>query len=264
MSWEPSASQIVAFHEQGYLVIESLIEPSRVALLRAAFDELLDRWSAECSVSRERYLQVISQWTNVWEKHPQFATQVHHPRMLAIVRGLLGVPALRLFHDHLIFKPGRAEELRSATIPWHQDFPFWPVDAPRAVSCWLALDDVSADSGAMRFMPGAHLEGEEPPVDFLCRQKDWGARAADAVPIEVPAGGAVFHSCLSWHMSPPNHSVRDRRAYITIMLDAACRWQPAHADWHPMNKRVTVEPGQPFNEDVFPILGRDDSPAVSP
>lgn len=246
-----TAEQIRLFHATGFLIVPRVVDPRTIEHLRASHDELLDRWALECDVPREQYERVVSQWTGLHEQHPAFAAQLHHPQVVAVARELLGTQRIQLFHDHLISKPPGV----SATIPWHQDYPLWPVDRPRALSCWLALDDADAESGAMYFMPGAHLEGEQPPVDFLRKTKDWGARESAKVPTAVKAGDCIFHSCLSWHTSPPNTSNRPRRAFISIMMNADCRYAPAHSGWHPMNACVTVEPGQPFNTDRFPILG---------
>ena len=40
--------------------------------------------------------------------------------------------------------------------PWHQDESYWP-DLPdkRAVSCWVAIDDVTVENGCMWFVPGS-------------------------------------------------------------------------------------------------------------
>ena len=156
---------------------------------------------------------------------------------------LISCQRVRLFHDHVISKPPEY----SHTIPWHQDYPYWPVSAPRAVSLWLALDDADAESGCMHFMPGAHREGERPAVDFLNDRTDWGERIQQQTAVPVPAGWGIFHHCLSWHTSPPNRSLRPRRAHITVFLDAACTYMPSHSGWHPMNKRVRIAPDEIFS-----------------
>ncbi len=239
------------FHEQGHLVVESLIPPEQVARLRAAFAEQTVRWAEEIDTPLSEYLEVVSQWTNVWEHNPVFRAQLHNPRAAAIAAELLDCDRVRVFHDHLIVKPPHG----GATIPWHRDLPNLPIAEPRALSCWIALDDVTADSGAMRFMPGGHREPMTTSIDFLNEAKVWGEREADAVPVAVPAGSAIFHHSLSWHTSPPNTTANWRRAYITIYIDARCTFAPERAAWHPMAGRVTVAPGAVFNEDAFPILG---------
>ena len=242
------------FQRESYLVLGPLVDGPTLVGLRSAFEELELAWAAECDVSIERYRSVVSEWTGLWKQHGAFARQLHHPEVEQIARALLGVERLQLFHDHLISKPPEY----SSTVPWHQDYPFWPIDAPRALSCWLSLDGAVIEAGALRFMPGAHREGERPPVDFLQRNKDWGPREKDAIAVPVEPGCIIFHSCLSWHMSPPNQTDRPRRAYIAILMDADCRWEPDHAAWHPMNDLVSVGRGEQLNTDRFPLIRRSD------
>ena len=225
----------------------------QVARLRQAFEDQVAAWAAEIDTPLDDYLAVVSQWTNVWEHNAVFRAQLFHQRAAAIAAELIGCEKVRVLHDHLIVKPPHGGH----TIPWHRDLPNWPVAEPRAVSCWLALDDVTAESGAMRFMLGGHKEPITSSIDFLNEAKTWGDREAEAVPVPVPAGWAIFHHCLSWHTSPPNTTSRWRRAYITIYLDATCTYDPTRAGWHPVASRVTVPPGAVFNEDAFPTLGPD-------
>lgn len=252
---EVSLEQLATFQRQGHLVVGPLVSPARIDALRHAFEEQSSRWAAEIDTPLDEYLSVVSQWTNVWERNAVFAEQLHDQRAAAIAAQLIGCERVRVFHDHLIVKPPHAGD----TIPWHRDLPNWPIAEPRGVSCWLALDDVTVESGAMRFMPGGHRESMTRSLDFLNESKDWGEREADAVPVPVPAGSAIFHHCLSWHSSPPNRTNGWRRAYITVYLDATCTFDPRRGAWHPMAGRVTVPPGAVFNEDAFPILGGRDA-----
>ncbi len=239
------------FDRDGFLPFEHLIDAAGIAGLRAALASLQARWAAELGAAVGDYVRVVSQWTNLWESHPAFAAQLRSPIATEIAAELIGCDRIRVFHDHLISKPPEA----NGAVPWHQDYPYWPVSSPRAVSCWLALDDVTIESGCMHFMPGAQREGEHAAVDFLNDRKEWGPRTQDIVAVPLRAGDCVFHHCLSWHTTPRNSTNLDRRAYITILMDAACRWDPDHSRWHPMNKRVTVVPGDVFNDDAFPVVG---------
>lgn len=248
---EISQEQHAIFEELGHLVVGPLVPPDQVGRLRLAFEAQTAAWAEQIDTELDDYLSVVSQWTNVWEHNAAFREQLYHPRAAAIAAELIGCERVRVFHDHLIVKPPKGGE----TIPWHRDLPNWPVAEPRAVSCWLALDDVTPASGAMRFMPGGHREPITRSIDFLNEARDWGDREAEAVPVGVPAGWAIFHHCLSWHTSPPNTTEGWRRAYITIYLDATCTFDPSRAGWHPMAGRVSVPPGAVFNEDAFPTLG---------
>ena len=248
---ELTREQLALFHEQGFLVVGPILPPEDVARLRRAFEDQAAAWATEIDTPLDEYLSVVSQWTNVWEQNDVFRSQLFHQRVAAVAAELIGCEKVRLFHDHLIVKPPHG----GGTIPWHRDLPNWPIAEPRVVSCWLALDDVTPESGAMRFMLGGHKEPITRSIDFLNEAKEWGEREKDAVPVAVPAGSAIFHHCLSWHTSPPNATAGWRRAYITIHMDANCTFDPTRASWHPMAGRVTVPKGSVFNEDAFPTLG---------
>lgn len=253
---ETTTEQRALFEAQGHLLVEQVASAGEIGRLVAAFEQQVATWSAEIDTPLEEYLAVVSQWRNVWERNETFRDRLHHPRSAAIAAELIGCDEVRVFHDHLIVKPPHG----GATIPWHRDFPNIPVAEPRAVSCWLALDDVTVDSGAMRFMPGGHKEPMTPALDFLNEKKEWGDRESEAVAVAVPAGSAIFHHCLSWHTSPANRTARWRRAYIIIYLDATCTFDCSRGAWHPMASRVTVPAGSVFNEDVFPTLGGRSTP----
>ena len=241
------------FREFGWTVIPGLVSPLEAEALGRAFDAQAAQWARDIETPLAEYLDVVSQWTNVWEHNEVFRQRLFCPRAASIAAALIDCDRVRVFHDHLIAKPPQA----GATIPWHRDLPNWPIAEPRALSCWLALDDAPAEAGAMRFMPGGHRLPMTRSIDFLneAEAKDWGARAAEVVAVPVKAGDAVFHHCLSWHSSPPNHTDRWRRAYVTIYLDARCTYDPARAAWHPMAKRIRVAVGEVFDDEQFPILG---------
>lgn len=247
--------QKATFADQGWLLVGPLIDREQVRRLQSAFDARMRVFADEIEVPVEEYLQVVSQWTNLWEHDAVFRRQMHDPMLADLACQLIGCDQVRVLHDHLIAKPPH----QGNTIPWHRDLPNWPVGEPRALSCWLALDDVTVESGAMRFMPGGHKEPMTRSIDFLNEAKDWGDREEEAVAVPVPAGWAVFHHCLSWHTSPPNSTSGWRRAYITICLDATCTYDPDRAGWHPITDRVTVPAGSVFNDDGFPILGRPEA-----
>ncbi|TGO03357.1 hypothetical protein PN36_08175 [Candidatus Thiomargarita nelsonii] len=242
--------QIQFFHKESYIAVGPLVDESKTQQLKNTFSQLQRQWAQEQGESLEDYCRVLSQWTNLWKQHLLFEAQIHHANITAIARQLLGVSEIQLFHDHLISKP----PVHSKAVPWHQDYAFWPVDKPRALSAWLALDDVTEKSGCLEFLPGAHLDGEQAPQDFLGSDKDWGERQTEVRKVPVPAGWVIFHNCLSWHMTAPNQTHQERCAFICIYMDANCHWKPNHSEWHPTNDQVSVAPGECFNMDEFPLI----------
>ena len=74
---------------------------------------------------------------NLWRRVPLFAEEIERGRLAALAMELLEAPSLRLFQDLLISKPPGTSEI----LKWHQDFSYWPLDAPRGITLWIALDD---------------------------------------------------------------------------------------------------------------------------
>ena len=133
-----------------------------------------------------------------------------------LARHLLEVEQVRGW-GHMIRKPARIGE----SLPWHQDEAYWdPGFDYRALGCWMPLDDATIESGCMSMIPGSHLGdivphrhlNDDPNVEGL-ETISAPVRAAEAVPLPTPAGGAVLHHCRMLHMSGPNVSANVRRAY---------------------------------------------------
>ncbi len=118
---------------------------------------------------------------------------------------------------HMIRKPPRDTE--SGALPWHQDEAYWDRSFKyHATSCWMPLDPATVESGCMSFIPGSHRSGvrEHRPTGGDFATHVVSVEDVDntlAVPVPVPAGGAVFHHCRTLHSSGPNRSARVRRAY---------------------------------------------------
>ena len=122
-------------------------------------------------------------------------------------------------------------ELRDAAegseFPWHQDYPYWYVavgeEAQDVVTAIVFLDDATVDNGALRVIPGSHLNGPvrrnpSDPTRFLTDPT--AVDTAGAVVIEAPAGTVVWFGAFLVHCSAPNRTTGHRRALLPS-------WQPA-------------------------------------
>ena len=91
---------------------------------------------------------------NMWKREPSYEAAIHNPLIAGTARGLLDTPEVRLWHDQIISKPPHD----NGHFGYHHDFFFWPLSPPNIVSCWLALDDATVDSGCMHVMPKSHKD----------------------------------------------------------------------------------------------------------
>ena len=85
-----------------------------------------------------------------------------HPRLAETAARLLGVDAVRLWHDQALYKePGGRE-----TDP-HQDHPYWPIVETNTITAWIPFDGSTLESGAMGYLPGSHRLGLREFVEHL-------------------------------------------------------------------------------------------------
>jgi hypothetical protein len=119
--------------------------------------------------------------------------------------------AVRYLNDLVVCK--RAEDVATH---FHQDQN--GLDRLGSLMFWFALDEVTPEMGAMRFLSGAHREG---PLGFVPREGDildLYPKLLDlyewSPPLHyLPGDATVHHGCMI-HGTPPNATDRPRWAYI--------------------------------------------------
>ena len=133
-------------------------------------------------------------------------------------------------------------------VPWHQDlaiavakriettgFGPWSVkdgivhvQPPQhfladMITIRLHLDDCVADNGALRVLPGSHLNGELSAAAI----SDWARRRAPVV-CEIPKGGALLMRPLLLHASSPAKNPSHRRV---LHVEYAAKDLPNGLKW---------------------------------
>ncbi len=241
--------QAAQFDRDGFLILDRLLDEASVELARHSLDRILAGQYQE-----DRRPPALQS-----SPHPIFgdARTTHwviNGRLLdadvwsLVTRAELGRTAARLLdtsavsviEDQLLDKPPGG-----APLATHQDYRYWQFStSPRMLTCWIALDDMSADIGTVHVVPGSHRWGQQAvernvAEDF--RDSVDGAanylRVAEALrppdaelqftPVLVPAGGGVLFHSLTIHSSGPNTTDRRRRALSIHYAAAECRIIPA-------------------------------------
>ena len=127
----------------------------------------------------------------------------------------------------------------------HQDYPYWVGVAEQPenlVTAWVALDDSTIANGALEVIPGSHKQGRVPGKQggMAFEENEIDPATFDTsgmIPVEVPAGGAIFFGPFLVHRSAPNTSAKDRRAILYTyqqgrllnMRESTRRWLHAMA-----------------------------------
>ena len=220
-----TAEQVSAFHTHGYVKLGPLLDDATVELLRREYDRefALARSGASAfrnlaiddtddvaakNQAEEQMLQIMQ----MCERNLHFRRMLYHEPILDCVEDLIG-PNIQLFHDQALYKPAH----HGGPVFWHQDNAYWQCVPANLVSCWMTLDDVTVDNGAMQVIPGSHVQALEHDRSASSNALLDSADQVDgsqAVAIELPAGGAMLHHCQTFHYTAPNNTPRERRAFI--------------------------------------------------
>ena len=147
----------------------------------------------EARTCRREYDRLRSQWpcsTNMMRV-------ILSERLLDVVRRILGPHAV-LFNEQYIVKQSRSGI--AGAFKWHRDSDSLvnagiSLDNISYISIWVPLDDVTRENGCLFVKPMMH-------------------DGCDPVPLELPRGSAVIMSHLLFHMSGPNTTLFQRRAWM--------------------------------------------------
>ena len=114
--------------------------------------------------------------------------------------------------------------------PAHQDGFYFKLDPPHALTMWMALEDVDAGNGCIRYVKGSHLDGMREhgrtgTLGFSQGMTDFGSGddLAREEPQPASPGDLLAHHALTIHRADGNSSpTRTRRAlgFIFYSVDA--------------------------------------------
>ena len=208
-----------SFEREGYLVLERALPADALAALRAEADHALvwheGEIAARKTVDRLNYVGEHYFIPGRSRERAALADYMRSDVMVELARALVG-PEAYLFIELFILK------LPHNRVPfgWHQDHGY--VDAygfghyAPNVSVWAALDDVTAENGALEVLPFTERRFDTVPLhrpdehgNFVA---DFGVTSGTMLP--VPAGSLVVMSGLLPHQSGLNGSDAIRRAYL--------------------------------------------------
>src|SRR3954463_12610884 len=198
---EPTPEQIAAYRRDGFLVVDRFLDADEVHRLRERFGACFaHEFETGLRPDEVNYdpkstpPDLTRQLCNAWKADRAIAQTVLAKRNAEFGAKLAGVPGLRLAQDKLIGKPPAGKALLC-----HQDAAYLDhLDPPNMTTCWMALDDTSADTGTIYYVKGsthwphARLGGDfHAPDDWLghvrASMPDGGE--VELVAVGGPAGG---------------------------------------------------------------------------
>jgi ectoine hydroxylase-related dioxygenase (phytanoyl-CoA dioxygenase family) len=284
--------EIAQYHRQGFLFPIRVLDDAQVEEAREALDDHLEgRRQSETYeltdpiVQADKGTATVGSGTasavldetavkkqphsvpflfNLWERDERFWKIVADPVIAGMARQLLGSEEVVLMEDGAVVK----KPVVGGRLAWHQDYAYWPLASPGAVTCWIALDDCGAANGSMQVAVGSHKLGEKLPVEFgdgssFMRAERPGlgeVTTPEAAGLEVAgyslkAGECGFHHALIWHASGPNTSPNPRRGFIPRYVAGGTTWLGAlRFPYNYSDEELECAPGEAIHGPHFPRI----------
>ncbi len=223
-----SPAQIAGYERDGYTLFqEPVFAPEKFARLQAIFEENLEKYGDE----------------NLDTMHFRDARLLEFllaDEILDLVEPVVG-PNIGLWSSHFISKA----PLTGKATPWHEDSSYWNgrISTMEGIcTLWLALDEVDAENGAMKVIPGTQLNGfsEYEKVDadkniFGAQIKAEMIDEARAVTFELRANQCSLHEARIIHGADANTSPRRRAGYtmryFPLSTQVFSEKNPGHKLW---------------------------------
>jgi ectoine hydroxylase-related dioxygenase (phytanoyl-CoA dioxygenase family) len=256
-----SDEQVAFYRREGYLPGIRLLTDAQVDALRKELEGLFDPkhpghhlfYEYNSNESKDPNT-VLFHALGAWRISPGFHDLLWNPAFTVAASQLLD-GAVRFWHDQLFCKPPH----HGGVVAWHQDYSYWTRTQPmNHLTCWIGLDDATADNGCVHYIPGSHrwpllpvtgLAGGMEAIRTVLSEE----QKAQFKPVaaELKKGFATFHHPLMVHGSYGNATDRPRRAaVINVFLDGT-----RSASDHPLLHGVPPVPnGQRMDGQFFPLL----------
>lgn len=248
-----------AYARDGAVILRDCLQQAWIARMREAVERVLARPSeAAVEYTPEgksgRYLGDFFTWL----RDDDFRAIAFESPLPQLAADLMGSREVNFFYDQLLVKePNTVEQ-----TPWHQDLPYWPLRGAQILSLWVAFDEVTPESGAMRYVRGSHRSGHIYAPTAFGGNSGFGAALSkkklppippidenesnDALMVcAVRPGDVIAHHPLALHWSPGNLSPTHRRRALALRYlgdDAVYDARPGSFLEHPRIQALLPAP----------------------
>ena len=211
-----TAAQRELFEQRGFFVLERVIPPEHLTLLREECQRLMEAMDAKMDAAgTDRMGNSFRQsryFLSAWHHSERIKEFVFSDLMARICHDLLGPDAYLSFEQYVVKFPEKG-----MSFSWHQDSGYVPAGHRPYLSCWCALDDVTEENGTVYMLPYDRA-GTRDRVEHV-----WDDTLGDMIgytgddpgdPIVAPAGSIALFSSTVFHRSGRNQSPGIRRIFL--------------------------------------------------
>ncbi|MEO1282154.1 MAG: phytanoyl-CoA dioxygenase family protein [Pseudomonadota bacterium] len=203
--------QCAAFRSEGFIKLKDVLSPGAVVRLRQELLRMLGE-TFETDLDggvQDRFLSLEM----MWRDNELLRNYVLSPRIAKISADLLGVKAVRLYHDNALSKePG------CGRTPWHYDDHHFPLATNDVVTAWIPAQPIPVAMGPLAFAKPLSVFELVKDLTFNKFDTSYDKQIADtfqANGVEIEDGpfaiGEVsFHHNLSFHTAASNRTTQSR------------------------------------------------------
>ena len=259
-----TAAEIAHYDRDGVMCLRAFFSTEWVARLQEAAERSLEKpgeLHAELASLRDEPGRFFHD-TFVWTHNEQCRKFVFDSPAASIAAEFMRSRKVNIFFDQwLIKEPGTVTK-----TPWHHDTTYWPIDGQQIATLWLALDPVTAHSGAVEYVKGSHKWNRKfKPASFSGSNQyreplpevpdiDAARHEFEIAQFDLEPGDCTIHHGLTVHGSPGNQSTdRRRRAHVS-------RWTGDDVVFHPRDGLQEMPPlpplsaGDALDSDLWPCV----------
>lgn len=259
---EITEQEISAYETDGIVCLRGLFDNDWVDHLRYCVDADLNAPGPLAKdITRGKEGVFVSD-TFVWANIPEFEPFIRTSPAAEAVATVMRSSRINLLFDQILVKePGS-----NTRTMWHHDHTYWPVAGDQVCTLWIALDPVTAETGAVEYIRGSHrwgtrykaqaFVGDGRYKEDLPEVPDIGAMRdeLEILQFEMEPGDCTVHHGLLVHGAPGNTSADiRRRAYVTRWCGDDVTYNP-RPNIQPMLYDPDIAPGGPLDCDLFPVV----------
>jgi ectoine hydroxylase-related dioxygenase (phytanoyl-CoA dioxygenase family) len=265
---EVTEDEVTEFQANGWVKVERLIDPQIAAAILAAVqttmleantgDAIVQGHGKDAEKIHDRAIWRDWHFPGRDNGLEPIRSLVYSPEIGRNAQLMLGREIPINYHADLMAVKMPAGHGSSAPTGFHQDWVNFPFDRAGFLTFWIALDEIKAEQGAMRFYNGSHragplgkmglIEGPELP-DYY---PDLAGEYPLSDPIDLAPGDATIHTGLVVHGAPENTTDRPRWTLIASYHPAdTCYTGAPH---HIFKPDIGLEVGKPIKHELFPAI----------
>lgn len=245
-------AQVESFRSNGYIKLKDVLAPGALSRLRREMAALFEQEGAQLG-HRFGSLEMM------WQQSHMVREFVFSTRLARMAAELLGVAAIRLYHDN-----GLSKQPGCGRTPWHYDGHHFPIATDNVCTVWIPLQAIPNAMGPLGFAKGMELVELVEDIPFNKFDTSYDRRIierfrehhveVDSSPFDL--GELSFHHNVNFHTAGPNRTTTARMVLATTYFEDGARVIDAphmvNGDWRRF--MPDVEPGQVIDTPLNPVL----------